>query len=232
MPNSNYNKIANEYYDLGHTTCRNFDNTTMAALRNNPILCSSGMMLEVGAGRGRAIEYLGANHSQIVQLDSSKAMFELEGREPCSLKVLADACDIPLVSGQFKYVVGFLVDPFMGLDFLGEAFRMLEKGGQLIFTVPTKTWGNALRSKLQIDKRTTRFNVLTSEEIVMLPSILNSEEKINEMLTISGFREICINAYSLAGNNEFVSPDIKLAAEELNIDTGELKIINIVTAIK
>lgn len=232
MPNSNYNLIAKEYYDVAHKTCRNFDRATLAAFRSNPFSCSNGMILEVGAGRGRAIEYLGVEHSRIVQLDSSKAMFELEEREPCSLKVLADACDIPLVSKQFKYVVGFLVDPFMGLDFLGEAFRMLEDGGQLLFTVPTKTWGDALRSKLKIDHRTTRFKVLATEETVMLPSILNSEKQICEMLDISGFREISVSAYSLAKEDEYLSPDIASAAEELNTAPGDVSIINIVTARK
>lgn len=232
MPESNYNIIAKEYYEVGHRTSRNFDRATLAAFQQNPFQCTNGMILEVGAGRGRAIEYLSVEHSRIVQLDSSQAMFELEEREPCSLKIVADACDIPLVSKQFKYVVGFLVDPFMGLDFLGEAFRMLEDGGQILITVPTKIWGDALRSKLKIDGRTTRFKMLETEQTISLPSILNSEENIREMLEISGFKEISITAYSLAEGDSSISSDIVSAASELSIATGELKIINVVTGRK
>ena len=81
MPKSGYDEIATEYYDTRHVTSRNFDNTTRVALAENPIAVPDGLVLEIGSGRGRAIEFLHVDASCIVQLDNSEAMFALEGRE-------------------------------------------------------------------------------------------------------------------------------------------------------
>ena len=192
MPQSGYDIIANEYYDVGHVTSRNFDHTTTAALTHDPFPCDAGLMLELGAGRGRATEFLGVDKTRLIQLDSSEAMFALPNREPCGLKILSDACRIPLVSQQFAFVVGFLVDPFMGLDCLGEAFRMLKDGGRLLLTAPTKRWGDALRSKLKIDPMTTRFKILGTEQTVELPSVLHTPDRIREMLETVSYTHLTL----------------------------------------
>jgi len=230
MPRSGYDIIANEYYDAGHVTSRNFDHTTIVALTREPFPCDDGLVLELGAGRGRATEFLGVEKSRLIQLDSSEAMFALPNREPCELKILSDACKIPLVSEQFSFVVGFLVDPFMGLDCLGEAFRMLRDGGKLLLTVPTKRWGDALRSKLKIDSMTTRFKILGTEQTVDLPSVLHTPERIREMLEMSGFRDISVTGHCLPPNEQTVSPDIMAAASELNVQIDQLEVINDVRA--
>jgi SAM-dependent methyltransferase len=230
MPQSGYDIIANEYYDAGHVTSRNFDHTTIAALAQQPFPCVTGLVLELGAGRGRATEFLGVEQSRLIQLDSSEAMFALPNREPCALKILSDACKIPLVSEQFAFVVGFLVDPFMGLDCLGEAFRMLKDHGNLLLTVPTKLWGDAIRSELRIDSMTTRFRRLGTVQTVQLPSVLHSPHRIEEMLKMSGFRNISVTGHCLPPNEQTVSPDIMAAAGKLNVPVEQLEIINVVRA--
>ena len=230
MSYTSYNAIADEYYDERHVTSRNFDSTTKVALSEEKLSISNGLTLELGAGRGRATEYLGIDKSKIVQLDSSSAMFEIPNREECSLKILSNACKIPLVSHQFSLVVGFLVDPFIGLECLSEAYRMLKANGQLLFSVPTKICGDALRSKRNIQAMSTRFKMIETEEIVEAPSILQSPERIIEMLNLSGFQNISITGHCLPKKVKNISPDIEAAAYELNIPINELEIINIIKA--
>lgn len=188
MPNSGYDGIAEEYYQPGHRTSRNFDEATTALLSRLRITVRDGSVLEVGAGRGRALEFLDVDPSRVVQLDNSEAMLQLQPRERSLLRVHADACQIPLIGQQFSAVVGFLVDPFMGLDFLAEAYRMLVVGGLLLLTVPTRVWGKPLRDQLGIDVMTTRFKVLGTEKTLILPSLLHSPERLTEMLSLSGHK--------------------------------------------
>src|SRR5712671_4605883 len=124
MLSTPYDNLASEYYDPYHKTCRNFDATTVDALGGRQLLPQHGLILEVGCGRGRCSEFLQAPRERIVQLDASQAMLEIPDREPCLLRLHADATNIPTVAGEFTGVVGFLVDPFIGLDFLREAFRV------------------------------------------------------------------------------------------------------------
>lgn len=226
MPKSSYDEIAMEYYSSGHVTCRNFDLTTKAALGNKPIDDVPGLVLEVGAGRGRANEFLGIPSSQIVQVDNSQAMFALKDREPCLLKVLADACSIPLASQQFDAVVGFLVDPFLGLNSLAEAYRLLASGGKLLFTVPTYEWGARLRNSLHIDLMTTRFRKLETGESVILPSLLHTEDRLHKMLYTIGFEKIEMEQHCLPEGEFQVSKDI----EALGRDFRAVPIIRVIRA--
>lgn len=230
MPKSGYDKIASEYYDSEHVTSRNFDNTTRAALVENPFIVPDGLVLEIGAGRGRATEFLRIDASRIVQLDNSEAMFALEERETSLLKLHADACSIPLVSQQFGTVVGFLVDTFMGLDCLAEVYRMLVDGGRLLLTVPTRQWGSVLREQLRIDVMTTRFKMLGTEKTVIMPSLLHSKEQIQKMLMLSGFSEIEIYDHCLPKSKDPISPDISSVCEALHLDSFQLPVIYTIRA--
>jgi ubiquinone/menaquinone biosynthesis C-methylase UbiE len=226
MAKSGYDDIASEYYDSEHVTSRNFDNTTRAALAASPFPVPNGLMLELGAGRGRAQEFLGANAEQVVQLDSAPTMFELPNREACLLQVLADACDIPLSPQQFSSVVGFLVDPFMGLSSLGEAFRMLMNDGRLLLSVPAYEWGTALRARLGIDVMTTRFRQLSTGKTITLPSLLHPKDQLREMLGLSGFRDIYIRDCMLPVSETRISDDIT----SLGIDFTKVPLLYLITA--
>lgn len=230
MPDSSYDIIADEYYDVRHVTSRNFDDTTKIALRDRPFPCEGGLVLEVGAGRGRATEYLGVDGSRLIQLDSSEKMLSLPSREGCLLKMVADACAVPLASKQFTFVVGFLVDPFFGLDCLGEAFRVLKDDGQILLTVPTKQWGDTLRASLKIDPRTTRFRLVDGEKSVVLPSVLHSPGQILDMLDVSGFRCCDVTSHCLPPGLQGVSPDISSVAGVLGVSVSELEVLHLIRA--
>jgi SAM-dependent methyltransferase len=232
MAKLGYDLIAIEYYDEGHVTSRNFDQITINALSGQQVSFGDGLVLECGAGRGRAIEFLQLDKSQIVQLDASSAMLALENREPCLLQINADACSIPMPSEQFVGVVGFLVDPFLGLDFLSEAYRMLIQDGELLLTAPAEEWGRGLRDKLGIDLMTTRFKILGTEDIVVLPSILHSRGKIEKMLEHVGFKNIIIKSHCVPDGIVNISPDITCVLDELCISKDNLPIIYTIRATK
>ncbi len=233
MAKSEYDKIAEEYYEDGHVTSRNFDaatRETLADIQFQPPLEAGDLVLEIGAGRGRAHEFLGVDSKCIVQLDNSRPMFDLPQRESCLLKVLADACDIPLESQQFKCVLGFLVDPFLGLQCLQEVRRMLKNGGQILLTVPTKEWGDDLRARLGIDPMMTRFKKIGKEEFILLPSLLHSKEKLYDMLAHIGFQNINIQDHYLPQGENPISDDIESVAKSKDIDKHSLPIIHTIRA--
>lgn len=232
MAESGYDLIASEYYDNGHITSRNFDEITKKALISVRLNVGNGLVLECGAGRGRAAEYLNLPSKQIVQLDASAEMLNLKEREDCLLQVHADACSIPLSSEQFCGVVGFLVDPFLGLDFLKEAHRVLQSDGELLLTTPTNEWGEKLRKSLGIDTMTTRFKVLGSENTVVLPSNLHSKDRLVEMLNHIGFKEVKVVGHSLTGDMNPISPDITNVIDNLEDKHTELPIIYVIRARK
>jgi SAM-dependent methyltransferase len=167
---------------------------------------------------------------RVVQLDYSEVMLNLKEREPALLKMHADACAIPLAAEQFGAVVGFLVDPFLGLQSLHEAFRMLVPGGRLFLTTPTAIWGTTLRRGLVIDERATRFKKVDGESKVVLPSLLHPPERIHEMLAIAGFIEVEVLDHGLATGETTISPDISAVAKELKRDVSAIPIIHSIRA--
>src|SRR5665213_471537 len=113
-----YSRIANEYYDAQlHKTSRNFDEAGRCHLEGwRTLVATDGLVLDVGAGRGRVGEYLGIHASRIVQLDNSQAMLDLVHREQSLLRVLHNAEHLPFGGEQFVAVGAFLCDPFVGLN--------------------------------------------------------------------------------------------------------------------
>jgi SAM-dependent methyltransferase len=188
------------------------------------------MVLELGAGKGRAKEYLNVPSTELVQLDSSDEMFALKDREECVLKIVADACNIPLAPSQFSLVVGFLADPFFGLDCLNESYRMLCRGGSVFFTLPAYAWATRLRELINVDVMTTRFKKLKTDEVVVLPSLVHNPDKIREMLLLSSFKNIEVHEHTLPKGHQPVSQDIVTPAEAMGIDVYELPVITTVRA--
>ena len=131
---------------------------TKAALTSHPVpVPGKGLILEVGCGRGRCNEFLSISADRIVQLDSSCKMLALKDRESCLLQVYADATSVPLFDEQFTAVVGFLIDPFIGLGFFTEALRLLVPNGLLLATTPAAEWGLSLRGNKEPEVSSARF---------------------------------------------------------------------------
>jgi SAM-dependent methyltransferase len=229
MKSASYDLLAEEYYDPRHRTCRNFDCATAAAIAASPPEIPAGLVLEVGCGRGRCGEFLGLPPNRVVQLDSSARMLSLQPREECLLKVHASATEVPLHSQQFSAVVGFLVDPFMGLNFLREAYRLLRPGGKLFLTTPAYAWGVALRGQENPRASEARF-VSRQYETVCVPSVLYPDGRLRTMLDHSGFGAPSILHSPLPANAGPISADIERAAEAAKVVLDTLPILTTIQA--
>jgi len=221
-----YDVLADEYYDASHKTSRNFDQTSAEALKDTgTALPAEGLVLEVGAGRGRAGEFLGTGGHRVIQLDNSAKMLTIEPREPCLLRILHRAEELPFLEQTFSAVVAFLCDPFLGLDFLAEAYRVLREGGLFVATTPAYEWGAPLREQLNIGSATTRF--FTRSGTVLAPSVLVKREQLARMAETAGFdrRRLHVTAHRLPADASPISPDISAPAQKIGCDVHELDIL-------
>lgn len=229
-----YDQIAGEYYDVFHKTCRNFDETTLSALE--PLrarIPRDGLILDIGCGRGRCVEYLKVDPNRIVQLDNSLAMLELSAREDCLIRVLHDAERLPFLDMAFACVASFLCDTFFGLNFLSEAFRVLRPGGVFLATIPSFEWGMALRRELSIDSCETRFKTIAGGEI-RVPSILVSTDLLVAMLEKVGFdgSQIEVQKHRLPEGTHPISEDVMTVAHRLKCAVQDLDLIYLIIAKK
>src|SRR5579862_4644069 len=90
-PVTAYSLLANEYYEDKHITSRNFDVATAVGVEHLRGVQHTGLVLELGAGRGRVGEFLHIPPDRVVQTDGSRTMLELEPRESSLLRVHCDA---------------------------------------------------------------------------------------------------------------------------------------------
>ena len=226
-----YDVLAKEYYEPRHKTSRNFDAATKQALESIDHQIPSGLVLDVGSGRGRCGEYLGIEPIRVVQLDNSTAMLSLKPRENAVVRVLHEAEDLPFPDREFACVAAFLCDPFLGLNFLAEARRVLSDGGILIGTTPSEQWGRTLRKALELDPMMTRF-VLAGGQEITAPSAIYPNKQLHEMLRTVGFREsrINISTHTLPDGTDPVSEDIVSPAKELGLSPYSLGILSSFTA--
>lgn len=231
-PGNMYDLLADEYYDASHKTCRNFDTTAKLALEGfKPSVPSTGLVLEVGAGRGRAHEFLGVAPDRIVQLDSSPQMLNLQARESCLLRLCADAASIPISGSPFALVVAFLFDPYLGMNFAREVFRVLAAGGKFIGTNPSACWGHPLRDDLKLNRNETRF-VDRQGRTQQLTSVLLPHERMKSLFADAGFTDIAITSHSLPSGVTPISADIERSARLSGKTVTSLEIIDLVIATK
>lgn len=228
-----YDQIAGEYYDAFHKTCRNFDQTTVKALESvRSQIPPRGMILDIGAGKGRCVEFLGVDSNRIIQLDNSHPMLVLSPREQCLIRIQHEAEQLPFLDNEFSCVAAFLCDPFLGLDFLSEAYRVLSPGGIFLATTPAYDWSISLRRGIPIESSETRFKTLAGSEI-RVPSVLVVRERLVEMLHRAGFvAGVQVQPHRLPEGAAPISEDVIKAAEVLKCDVRQLDLLHFVIASK
>ena len=130
MSSSNYEPIANEYYDSHHITSRNFDTATLAFC-SKFVFCipSNGFVLELGCGRGCTGKYCKVKSSRVIQIDFSKTMLLKNPREGCLQRIRCDALKLPFLSLKISAVTAFLYDPYNTKELYEEVYIVLQDGG-------------------------------------------------------------------------------------------------------
>lgn len=232
MKSSSYDLIANEYYDKHHITSRNFDEATSAFCNNyNLRIPSSGLMLEIGCGRGTTSKYCGISYTRIVQTDISARMLVLTPREKCLFKFKSNALMLPFLDSEFSGVTAFLYDPYNKAVLYKEIQRILKPGGVFIGTLPHYTWGMNLRKIQGCDINISRF--VTKEGIIIeLDSFLMDDKEIENHVRKARLNVTEMHDLYLPRNIKKVSKDISIPASSIGLSVYSLPIVKLVIAKK
>ena len=220
MQSTGYDNIASEYFEARHQTCRNFDRTTVEALRQIKWPFFRRPILEVGAGKGRCLEFTGQQAA--VQVDSSMEMLGIHPREP-GIRVHCDASRMPFPDMSFATGVAFLCDPYLTPEFLKELHRVVCHG--VLLTTPCHVWADALRGGR---KHETTF-VRADGEHVKVPSNIHDAESIGFMLLDAGFKNVSVASYCLPGTAD-PSPAVIKAADNANTPWTKLPLVTVIHA--
>lgn len=232
MDSSDYEPIANEYYDTRHITSRNFDDATTAFCREFDCpVPSKGLVLELGAGKGRTGEYCGVNSSRVIQIDISRTMLFRNPREDCFQRIRCDAIRLPIRSSTVSAVTAFLYDPYNKAELYVEIHRVLKDGGIFVGTLPRHTWGITLRKVLGCDQNRTRF-LRRDGYLVELDSFLMSDAEIDQVvgqagLTLREMYDLCLPSCI-----QQVSEHISIPAASLGLSVYALPIVKFIIAKK
>lgn len=222
---SSYEDLAAEYYERRHITSRNFDEATLAYLRQTPCnIPSFGYVLDLGSGRGTANRYCGVSTVRVVQLDAAFRMLRLEPREPSLARIQADALALPFKSQSFRAVVSFLFDPFNSPTLFREISRVLAPGGRFLGTQPHPTWGLTLRSLRGGPADRSRF-LNRAGQVVEHRSVLAGETQLADSMTDAGFRAVRIVTLQLQTASREISKDIVDPAHTLSVVPTDLPIL-------
>ncbi len=231
-----YDSIADEYYDRRHITSRNFDQATEYFWSGRPtVIPSSGLMIEIGAGKGRAQEYLHVKPNTLIQTDLSNRMLRIRPRESSLGIVQCNALALPFARRSIVAAFAFLFDPYNCQAFYGELGEILSDGGLFIGTLPDFHWGLQLRKARSIPNSKTRFRKFMSERVeehVVLDSFLAENQQITDWLAKEGFAQVIILPGYLPPYVSDISPDIDRPAKDLGISPYEMPIITIIQARK
>lgn len=231
MVDSSYERIAAEYYKPRHITSRNFDQATEAYFSQyRPPIPSEGRVLDVGAGRGTATEILAVPPSRAIHLDASFGMLTLPGRADCGHRIQADALAIPLRSGSMSTVVAFLYDPYNRPAFYDEVARVLKSGGIFIGTLPSSTWGKALRTGIEQLHRATF--VTDDGSSFSARSFLMDVDELTKRFHGAGMRLSRSDALYLPRTVARISPDIAKPAAAMGVEPWDLPIVQLLVAEK
>lgn len=228
---SNYEIIADEYYNSNHVTSRNLDSSTLEFCSNFVFnIPSDGLVLELGCGKGCSGKYCKIKNDRIIQLDISRSMLKLYPRENCVQRILGDALNIPFKSSCFSIVTAFLYDPYNDDDLYMEISRVLKPNGVFIGTLPHSKWLLTLRKELSYPLNKAKF--LTKNGFFLeFDSFLSSDKEIKEKLKLGNFKKITLYNLYLPKVN-IVSPEIEILAKKIGMNVSAFPIVKLITAWK
>ena len=233
MNGSDYDKIASEYYLQRHITSRNFDSATLTSRRLvRSLLPHAGLVLELGAGKGRLEEFFDVPLSRTIQIDLSMKMLRIDrkrGDRRNANRIRCDALGLPFCSESFAAVVALLYDPYNRPRLYKEVQRVLRRGGIFIGTLPSIDWGTTLRRirKYRVDR--VRF-IAKSGKKVMIDSILVGRKELMRQVEAAGLSLNEAQQLYLPAKVQKISPDVTTPAEKLGLTPETLPLLTLVIA--
>lgn len=232
LSNSNYEPIANEYYDDDHTASRNFDIATLEFSKKFDFnIPSHGFILELGAGKGCTGKYCKIESFRTIQIDISKTMLLLNPREDCFQKIRSDAIRLPIISSKFSAVTAFLYDPFNKQELYNEVYRILHNGGVFIGTLPHFKFCTPLREMIGYHKNKTRF-FTKDERRFELDSFFMNDFEIRQIIKTTGFSSLQMYDLYLPPFVHDISKHIYIAASAHGLDVYSLPLVKLIIAKK
>lgn len=232
MSNSNYEPIANEYYDSDHTASRNFDAATLDFSKKFDFnIPSHGFVLELGAGKGCTGKYCKIESYRTIQIDISKTMLLLNPREECFQKIISDALKLPIASSKLSAVTSFLYDPFNKQELYNEVYRVIRDGGVFIGTLPHFKFCTPLRGMIGYHKNKTRF-FTKDERLVELDSFFMNDFEIRQIIKRTGFSSLQMYDLYLPSFVQEVSKHVYIAASAHGLDVYNLPLVKLIIARK
>lgn len=232
MNTSNYEPIANEYYDSHHITSRNMDVATLAfCSKFDFCIPSNGFVLELGAGKGHTCKYCKIESSRVIQIDVSKTMLLKNPREDCLQRIMCSALRLPVFSSKISAVTAFLYDPYNSSCLYKEVNRVLQDEGIFIGTLPHFEFCTILRRILGYDKNKTKF-LTKGRYLVERDSFLMSNAAIEDKIKQAGLTLLQMYDLCLPQGVHEVSEHIRIPASDLGLSVYSLPIVKLIIAKK
>lgn len=225
-----WDKIANDYYNDEHKTCRIFD----AIIDYNlpyffKKLPNNGVILDLGGGKGRIYNLLKSLNYRYITIDISYNMMQNGGIISQNIERLqSTVLHLPFKEQEIDIIFSLLGDSYILPSTFELVYKALRKKGVFIFALPTKIWALTLRSILGISENKTIFHNSDSEPIIV-PSYVYSCDQIENYLRTFKFNEIEINQFTVKDiiNIREISKHILLPSEYLKTPPEDLPIITI-----
>jgi SAM-dependent methyltransferase len=193
---SNYEALGGEYYDARrHPACAEFRLASKALIDELLPASLEGALLETGAGDSLFAELLherGHTLEQLIISDAYPAMLTHSQRwcDLGAMTLLAPADALPLADASIEFVVAALADPYNHPSFWREAARVLELGGQMLFTTPTYDWTMAFRAGEH-----AATLALGDDLHVVVPSVVLPEAEQRQMIEGVGLTVLAVTHF-------------------------------------
>lgn len=221
-----YNVIAADFTAAHRPTTNDFHTLTQPFFRRYlDSIPSSSHCLELGPGRGWLWSVAQLSGVRYASLDLAAKMTELSER--VGDQRVGSARSMPWDSAEFDVVVASLADPFLFPTALAEIRRVLRKGGQFAFSVPSSQWSHAVRRDAL--RQRTAFVASDGQEAEVF-SFTFAQEELTLLLESTGFAVVENTAVTGAELGDEPAPAIRAAATVLSIDPSEMTILYTVVA--
>ncbi len=224
-----YSKVAIEFDIHNRPTTRDFHILSCEFFNYaiNKYIKDGMNCLEIGPGSDWVRESIKLPKINYFSIDISSEMIRLYNHD--TIQTSARYMDFP--DNTFEIVISSLADPYLYPSAICEIRRVLTHDGIFIFSCPTKSWSQGIRTLG--DALITSFSLQNNSKAEVYSFTFNNDE-LDMLLSFCGLEIIdCKAAYAdgiTSINN--ISQSILKSSTNQNIDLSTLPILNLVVAKK